>query len=279
MLCMHACQRTLRGESWKVGEERDVHWLLGASEIGTAALLPATYSCSLLRHAAAANALLFDPTPHESQHGRTDKISGGRYPRELSHLFAFDGFSTSYLSELQAIKPSRVDPAVAPVRPTGWIAPPASFSKINVDADVGRSGMFGAVAVVSRDPAGVFLGASVIGFPNIGDPTTLEALAVRESLALSKDLNLQHIRVASDCKEVVDKIKRGGAARYGAIVQEIKHDSNVFISCNIVHEFRSSNFEVHNLAKHALSFGAGRPVWLGQPDGLPFVPVNILMND
>ena len=58
---------------------------------------------------------------------------------------------------------------------------------------------------------------------------------------------------------VVDDIKQGNLAAYGAVLCEISDRSSVFLSCNIVHEFRSSNFEAHNLAKHALSLGGWSP--------------------
>lgn len=99
----------------------------------------------------------------------------------------------------------------------------------------------GAVAAISRNQDGVFQGASTVVFPNISCPTTLEAMAVREALALSEDLYNQHIHVASDCKIVVDEVKSGSCARYGANIREIRESSSVFISYNIVHEFRSSN--------------------------------------
>lgn len=101
------------------------------------------------------------------------------------------------------ITPSRVILNATAARPSHWSAPPLSFCKFNVDAAVGRGGMFGAVGAISRDHLGVFLSASTIVFTKIGEPTTLEALAVREALALAEDLNLQHIHVTSDCKAVV----------------------------------------------------------------------------
>ena len=55
-------------------------------------------------------------------------------------------------------------------------------------------------------------------FRGIVDPTTLEALAVREAMALVEDLNLQAIQVASDCSVVIDDIKRRSGVGYGAIV-------------------------------------------------------------
>ena len=61
--------------------------------------------------------------------------------------------------------------------------------KINVDASVANVHRRGVVAAVCREHDSNFLGASVIIFRGITDPTTLEALAVREALALAKDLN------------------------------------------------------------------------------------------
>ena len=109
------------------------------------------------------------------------------------------------------------------------------------------------------------------------DPSTLEALAVREALALADDLNSCRIHVASDCKVVLDDIKNKTPAIYGAILHEIIDHSSTFISCTFVHEFRSSNFEAHNLAKHCSNLGVGHHVWLGHPGDLSFVPMNIVL--
>lgn len=114
-------------------------------------------------------------------------------------------------------------------------------------------------------------------FRNLADPETLESLGAREALALTEDLYVQKIHVASDCKTVVDGVKQGSSAVYGAIIHEIIDHATAFSSCNIVHEFRTSNTEAHNLTKHALSLGFGRHVWLGQPGDLFFIPVNIVV--
>ena len=119
------------------------------------------------------------------------------------------------------ITPNSVISNATAARSSHWSAPPSSFSKFNVDATVGRGGMFGAVGAISRDHLVVFLSASTIFFTKIDDSTTLEALAAREALALAEDLNLQHIHITSDCKAVVDDIKKGGAATYGPIILEI----------------------------------------------------------
>ena len=64
----------------------------------------------------------------------------------------------------------------------------------------------GVVAAVCRDRQGAFLGVSTITFHGIDDATTLEALAVLDSLALADDLYENMISVASDCKVVIDDI-------------------------------------------------------------------------
>jgi hypothetical protein len=69
-----------------------------------------------------------------------------------------------------------------------WTAPPSGFSKINVDAAVRKNQNCGAVAAVCRGDDGVYLGASAVVVQGISDPTTLEALACREALALAANL-------------------------------------------------------------------------------------------
>ena len=112
--------------------------------------------------------------------------------------------------------------------------------KVNVDSAVsGRRGV-SSVAAICRNRDGLYLGDSSVVFRGITDPTTLKALAVREAMALAKDLNLQDIHVASDCKVVVDDMKLGGGAAYGAIIHEIIEYSIILNSCNFAHdhEFR-----------------------------------------
>ena len=77
---------------------------------------------------------------------------------------------------------------------------------------------------------------------------------------------------------MVESLHKENRASYGAIVHEILDHSIAFEFCNFSHEFRSSNYEAHNLAQHALSLGGGRHVWLEYPGNLPTVPVNIVTN-
>ena len=115
-------------------------------------------------------------------------------------------------------------------------------------------------------------------FMRISDPATLECVAIRESLYLADDLYEQKIQVASDCKVVVEDVRERNPTVYGALIHEILECKATFQACNFRHEFRSSNVEAHKLSKHALSLSAGRHVWLGQPDGLSFVRVNVVTS-
>ena len=96
-------------------------------------------------------------------------------------------------------------------------------------------------------------------------------------MALAEDLNEQAIHVGSDCKVVVEDIRDKTAPSYDAILHEILDRKSAFYSCNISFESRSSNFEAHNLAKHALTLGHGQHVWLGHPGELDFVSMFIRM--
>jgi ribonuclease HI len=191
------------------------------------------------------------------------------------------GFINSYISELNAIaKPSKntsVGQQSRRKERAEWIPPPTGMAKINCDAAVSRSGDRGVAAAICRDSSGLYLGASVIVFAGLYDPPSLEAMACREALALSEDLTLQRVHVASDCKTVVVDINEGTRGSYSMIVEEIKARSTNLQSCTFVHEGRASNFEAHNLAKYSLSHAVGRHIWLGVPVSEIF-PVNIVMN-
>ena len=149
--------------------------------------------------------------------------------------------------------------------------------KFNVDAAVPQSRRRGVAVAICRDHDGIFHGASALVVKGSFDPPTVEALAIREALALAADLNIQSAHVASDCRTVVDDIKQRNPVSYGAILHEIIDQSSSLSRCSFVHEFRSSNFEAHNLAKNALTLGVGHHVWLGQPGELHFLPINALI--
>ena len=123
------------------------------------------------------------------------------------------------------------------------------------------------------------MGASILKLEFITDVSTLEAIAVREGQSLAEDLYENSIQISTDCKRVVEDVQKNSAAGYGAIVHEIILRANSFLSCKVVHEFRSLNFEAHNLARYVLSLDFGRHVWLGQLGDLDFLPVNIMGDE
>ncbi|KAE8821293.1 F-box/WD-40 repeat-containing protein [Hordeum vulgare] len=133
----------------------------------------------------------------------------------------------------------------------------------------------GVVGVVCTDSEGVFFGASAISFQHIHGPVILEALTMREALALAEDVYVQKIQVASDCKIVVDDIKYRAIGKHTTIIMKIIERSHAFTAYNFIHEFRSSNVEAHRLARHALSLGYDHHVWLDPSGDLDSLPVKI----
>jgi ribonuclease HI len=103
-----------------------------------------------------------------------------------------------------------------------WIPPREGCTKVNVDAATTKETCDGAVGVVCRSEAGLFLGASSLKIRGIADPSTLEAIACRKAIALAQDLNLQWISVATDCLAVVNDIARPCAERYSIVIHEIR---------------------------------------------------------
>jgi hypothetical protein len=113
---------------------------------------------------------------------------------------------------------------------------------------VTRNGDVGAIAIVARSEAAVYLGASAVHLPGVSDPEILEAMAVREGVNLAQDLNLPRIMLATDCLSVVKVLKKVNLGSYSHIIQEIKANAANLEDVSFVHEHRSSNREAHNLA-------------------------------
>ena len=103
-----------------------------------------------------------------------------------------------------------------------WIPPPGGMLKVNVDAAISKNEGTVAVSAVARDGDGGFLGASSVILNGLSDPAILEAAACREGLALASDLNLQCVRVVSDCGNGIRCITKGDLlGPYGQVVPKI----------------------------------------------------------
>jgi ribonuclease HI len=120
-------------------------------------------------------------------------------------------------------------------------------------------------SAICRYENGLFLGASAITCKGVIDPVVLETLACREALALATDLIRDKIKIASDCKGVVEDILNSSGGRHGYIIRENQIMSREKLSWSSSHEGRSSNNGAHCLAKHALGLEDGRHVWLIYP--------------
>jgi ribonuclease HI len=129
-----------------------------------------------------------------------------------------------------------------------------------MDAMVGKGESRGAVAAVARSATRQYLGASAIVFPGKSVPETLEALACREGLALARDIHACKVRVASDCKMVIQNLQSRFLGDYAVVVRELqdsRRESEHLSSC---HEKMIHNREAHNLARSVVLDGHGRQV-------------------
>jgi hypothetical protein len=119
--------------------------------------------------------------------------------------------------------------------------------------------------------------SSFLACPGVKDPATLKALACREGLALSADLQLSRCIVASDCKEVVLALKSDSRSCYSTSLGEIRQGSRSLLNVDFIHEDRASNTYAHNLARGSLDLLQGRRLWLLHSPNINIVPV-LLIN-
>lgn len=102
-----------------------------------------------------------------------------------------------------------------------WISPPAGFAKINVQGGLSQTGMNGVAVAFYRDNQGLYLGVSALVLTGVIDTATLEALTCREGLALTNDLYVQRLVLASDYQSVIKNIAEGTGGRYQVVIKDI----------------------------------------------------------
>ena len=98
-------------------------------------------------------------------------------------------------------------------------------------------------------------------------------------MTLAEDLNVQRLKVASDCVGVVNDINSGTRGLHSAVVYEIIERRNSLTLCSFIHEHRKHNFEARNLVKFACNLNLGRHIWFGNPRDPNRVPMNILLDE
>jgi ribonuclease HI len=116
-----------------------------------------------------------------------------------------------------------------------------------------------------KSDASEYLGSSAFLVEGISDPEVLEVMAVREGLNLALDLNVQKIKLATDCLNVVKALEKPDLGRYSHVLHEISVLKASFTVVSFVHETRVPNKEPHDIAHSMLGSPARRYVWLGNP--------------
>lgn len=80
------------------------------------------------------------------------------------------------------------------------------------------------------------MGSSAVIIEGLTDPEILETMACREGLALAADLNLTHIKLATNCKSLVTHLSKGSNGNNTSITKEIHHRIMAFSYCSLVHK-------------------------------------------
>jgi len=179
-----------------------------------------------------------------------------------------------FIADLEPAIPNVQKKIGVPAQTPRWILPPEGVMKINVDAALSKIFLhIVTVAVIARDEAGTFLGASAIVMEGVSDLETVETLACREGLALVSDLMLRKVRIANDCATIVKNMRGLGMSPYGHIIREIKAGMASFALVEVVYESRNSKGDAHRLAKSSIYEYVGGHVWLLFPPNR--VPITI----
>jgi hypothetical protein len=80
----------------------------------------------------------------------------------------------------------------------------------------------GAIADVCRSAVGEFLGASTVVVRGISDPATLKVMDFREALSLALDLQVNKVRIASDCMEIINILEGNYTGKFSSAIHEIQ---------------------------------------------------------
>ncbi|RLN12005.1 hypothetical protein C2845_PM09G10000 [Panicum miliaceum] len=159
-----------------------------------------------------------------------------------------------------------------------WTPPPDGWMMANIDAAILNDPPSIGMGVVIRDRFGKFISGSCQKMYIAADPELAEAIAVRYAVVYAKDMNLQHVIVASNCLNIVRKIKapRMDRSLVSPIIKDIKNlvrgTSFVFI-----HIPRGCNEAAHAIAR--LAHQSAGLMWSNDaPESIRATLCNILLN-
>ena len=132
-----------------------------------------------------------------------------------------------------------------------WSPPPEGSVMINIDAAVFSQTQRMGIGVVIRNHLGQMLAACRRYVNIFQHPELAEAIAMRHALNFAKDAGFQKIIVASDCANLISKVKclNTDRSQIGVLVHDIKDRASKFISCNFIHVKRCCNMAAHVLAR------------------------------
>ena len=86
----------------------------------------------------------------------------------------------------------------------------------------------------------------------------MELLAYREGLALTSDLMLRKVRIATDYVNIVKNMCGPRISPYGHIIREIKAGMASFALVEVFYQSSNSNGDAHRLVKSSIYEYVGR---------------------
>jgi hypothetical protein len=153
-------------------------------------------------------------------------------------------------------------PLKAPPGVQCWTKPAHGVIKLNWDAAINEEKQMMGLGIVGRDHNGQICLAVADCRRFLTDPTSAEALAAWKSATLCVRLGFPDVLLEGDSLEVVQALNREESTwgRYGALINDTKHQLQQLNSWRVCHVKRQANEAAHSLAKFAISVGEER-VW------------------
>jgi ribonuclease HI len=158
-----------------------------------------------------------------------------------------------------------------------WTKPDPRQVKLNVDAAFHDDSKSGSIGTIIRDYLGNFVAASVKFLPIVASSSMAEAYAMKEGLALARDLGCNRVIAESDSTEVVEACK-GETTWWNELSAIFADCTDLVASVGCVsfgHIMREANEVAHELAKYSHSNRISCS-WSGDP---PNFILDRLVND
>jgi ribonuclease HI len=134
----------------------------------------------------------------------------------------------------------------------GWRPPDTGCVKINTDGAINFADGKGGAGGVARS-SDRLIGAWSKPLLGITDPLIAESMALREGVLFARLRGISRVIMETDCMEVVNlwKTRHNSRSIVAPLLEEIGELASSFISFDIQHVIRTSNYPAHLCAKHA----------------------------